>query len=159
MPTLPATVPFGKPPPGSSAGGGYFVGAHTMAGEGGGGGEQRGRILRRDVGSRGTIFENMLRRASVHGWPGGGRWARRIIRAIESNGDHPGALTAVGAVHIIMPMNRIFASLAPSLLLIGSPLQAQERRAEITWHTDLPAAKRLAAQERAPLFVVFRCEA
>ena len=28
----------------------------------------------------------------------------------------------------------------------------------IDWHTDLAAARQLAAERHAPLFVVFRCE-
>ena len=47
------------------------------------------------------------------------------------------------------------ASLVALLLL--SMLPAQGNR--ITWQTDLTQAKALAADKRAPLFVVFRCEA
>lgn len=41
------------------------------------------------------------------------------------------------------------------LLLAGLPAQSPKTP---TWHTDLAAAKKLAAETHAPLFVAFRCE-
>ena len=51
-----------------------------------------------------------------------------------------------------MPRTRI--ALLPFLL---AALPAQ-RSTELTWHTDLGAARKLAAENKAPLLVVFRCE-
>jgi hypothetical protein len=41
--------------------------------------------------------------------------------------------------------------------LVLSALPAQDPT--ISWRSDLAEAQKLAAAERAPLFVVFRCEA
>lgn len=45
--------------------------------------------------------------------------------------------------------------LVSSLLLTVLPAQSDG----IVWQSDLAAAKQLAAEKRAPMFVVFRCEA
>ena len=37
-------------------------------------------------------------------------------------------------------------------------LAALPAQAELTWHNDLGAARKLAAEKKAPLLVVFRCE-
>ena len=39
-----------------------------------------------------------------------------------------------------------------------SDKQANEQPPELTWHTDLGAARKIAAEKKAPLLVVFRCE-
>ena len=49
----------------------------------------------------------------------------------------------------------------PRLALFLSPLLAGFVSAQtpgIAWQTDLAAARKLAAERHAPLFVVFRCE-
>lgn len=51
-----------------------------------------------------------------------------------------------------MPRTRI--AVLPFLL---AALPAQQST-ELTWHTDLGAARKLAAEKKAPLLVVFRCE-
>jgi hypothetical protein len=51
-------------------------------------------------------------------------------------------------------MRTLPAAVLP-LLLAGLPAQSP---AAPTWHTDLAAAKKVAAETRAPLFVTFRCE-
>lgn len=56
-------------------------------------------------------------------------------------------------------MTGIRASLATLLLLAVFPIPKQEEREGITWYADLSKARQLAAEQRAPLFVVFRCEA
>ncbi|HEU4419742.1 MAG TPA: hypothetical protein VFT55_12460 [Planctomycetota bacterium] len=43
-------------------------------------------------------------------------------------------------------------------LLAALPAQSNERSTELTWHTDLGAARKVAAERKAPLLVVFRCE-
>ena len=47
-------------------------------------------------------------------------------------------------------------------LLAALPAQSDkpgnEQSSEIPWHTDLGAARKLAAEKKAPLLVVFRCE-
>ena len=45
-----------------------------------------------------------------------------------------------------------------ALLLAALPAQSDEQASEITWQTDLGAARKLAAEKKAPLLVVFRCE-
>ena len=43
-------------------------------------------------------------------------------------------------------------------LLAALPAQANEQSSEIPWNTDLGAARQIAAEKKAPLLVVFRCE-
>ena len=45
------------------------------------------------------------------------------------------------------------STIAVTFLLASLPAQS-----ELTWHTDLGAARTLAAERKAPLLVVFRCE-
>lgn len=45
------------------------------------------------------------------------------------------------------------AAFAATLFAVTLPAQAPT-----AWHTDLDAARQLAAQNHAPLLVVFRCE-
>lgn len=55
-------------------------------------------------------------------------------------------------------MKSMRAPLAALLLGLAPSVPAQEGD-EILWHTDLALAKEFAAANRAPLLVVFRCEA
>ncbi|HEX6811041.1 MAG TPA: hypothetical protein VF384_05390 [Planctomycetota bacterium] len=52
-------------------------------------------------------------------------------------------------------MHRSPTAVLPFLLTLLPALPAQF---ELTWHTDLAAARTLAAEKKAPLLVVFRCE-
>jgi hypothetical protein len=58
-------------------------------------------------------------------------------------------------------MPRTSIALLP-LLLVALPAQTDtpsgEQTNEIAWQTDLGAARKLAAEKKAPLLVVFRCE-
>jgi len=55
-------------------------------------------------------------------------------------------------------MPRLPIAILP-LLLIDLPAQTPETApAEITWHSDLAAARKLAAERKAPLWITFRCE-
>jgi hypothetical protein len=45
-----------------------------------------------------------------------------------------------------------------SMAMLTAALPAQAEAAAIVWHADLAAATKLAAEQHAPLFVVFRCE-
>jgi hypothetical protein len=54
-----------------------------------------------------------------------------------------------------MDHQHVPVSVSLSLLLLAS-LAAQAP--SIEWQTDLAAAQKLAAEQNAPLFVVFRCE-
>ena len=61
-------------------------------------------------------------------------------------------------------MKSLLASMSTLLLLLAPSMQTATEQIDverdgIRWHTDLAAAKELAAEKRAPLFVVFRCEA
>jgi hypothetical protein len=51
-------------------------------------------------------------------------------------------------------MRALPAALLP-FLFAAAPAQSP---AAPTWHTDLAAARKLAAETHAPLFVAFRCE-
>jgi hypothetical protein len=58
-----------------------------------------------------------------------------------------------------MPRIRIVVS---TLLLAALPAQSDEQSREpsneLSWHSDFGAARKLAAEKKAPLLVVFRCE-
>ena len=58
-------------------------------------------------------------------------------------------------------MSRTSLAVLP-FLLAALPAQSDthgnEQSSGIPWHTDLGAARRLAAEKKAPLLVVFRCE-
>lgn len=54
-------------------------------------------------------------------------------------------------------MSRTSLAVLP-FLLAALPAQSKEQAPELTWHTDLGAARKLAAEKKAPLLVVFRCE-
>ena len=54
-------------------------------------------------------------------------------------------------------MLRTSIALLP-FLLAALPAQSDQQPDELTWHADLGAARKLAAEKKAPLLVVFRCE-
>jgi hypothetical protein len=54
-------------------------------------------------------------------------------------------------------MTRTSLAVLP-FLLAALHAQSNEQANEIAWQTDLGAARRLAAEKKAPLLVVFRCE-
>jgi len=51
-------------------------------------------------------------------------------------------------------MRTLAAAVLP-FLLAAAPAQSPTAP---TWHTDFAAARKLATETRAPLFVTFRCE-
>lgn len=88
----------------------------------------------------------------------------RISRTGATRRSSPGVSSGGMACGLAAPNDLIAAMRQPFIvqllafgLLLCSGLPAQEE-AEITWHRDFDAARRLATERGAPLFVVFRCE-